>query len=206
MSELQQESVKQESVENSKQESNVDVSHKESTEGSKQESNVMKSEKDEEEQAVFDIMNNGKKTGIAFNVNPVVVTSDDECCTLLTKFMQDHPDLSTDEKQLLTNCIGVTKASDDDDVSFGPAEILFLSQLAQTYPEHANDLVACSHFLTNNVDCEGELPPGLFLGLADAHGELSNMLTEALKMGDNIPELEDDVDDEDFEEPIDNDE
>lgn len=146
----------------------------------------------------FDVLRAGKKVGEAINNNPVTVDTDDQCKTQLEQIKLNLPvPHCTDEINLLDKCIAVVSAKDGDDVVFGPAEILALGKLAERYPSLTKEILACSHHLTESVDCDGDLPDGIFLAAADAHGALAAVLNAALQIG-SIENFAD----EDFEEEL----
>jgi hypothetical protein len=130
----------------------------------------------------LDILAAGKKIGEAFDRNPVSVNTDDECKNLLMKLKADLK-LSSDELGLLDSCIAVVSAEDGDDVIFGPGEIVQLALFAENHPDHVTEIMACSHHLSESVDCDGDLPPGIYLSAAGAYGSLSDIMTRALKSG-----------------------
>lgn len=155
--------------------------------------------------ATIDVLVGTEKKGVAFDVNPVEVSTDAQCKELLLKLGRKLK-LTSEQRDLLDQCITVVSAKDGDDVSFGPGEIFGLSELAVANPTFAPELMACSQHLSESVDCEGELPPDIFLQAAAAYGSLSNVMAAALKSGPIIPGvapiLSDDVSDDDFEEPV----
>lgn len=151
------------------------------------------------ESAIFDVMVKGEKKCQAFDVNPVVISTDEQCKFLLEQ-LKNKLTLTDSQASLLDLCLAVVSAQDGDNVEFGPGEIVGLSELAQCYPDSATEIMACSHHLTESVDCDGELPSNIYLEAALAYGELSNIMSAALKAGPisqdtNIP-------DEDFEEEL----
>lgn len=147
----------------------------------------------------LDIFAAGKKVGEAFDRNPVVVDTDDECRALLMKLKAELK-LSSDELGLLDSCIAVVSAEDGDDVIFGPGEIIQLALFAESHPNYATEIMACSHHLSESVDCEGDLPPGIYLTAAGAYGSLSDIMTNALKLGpvteDYVPNDDDSITEE----------
>lgn len=130
----------------------------------------------------FDILVNGKKRGFAYDSNPVVINTDHECKECLLR-LKSTLDLSNDELELIDTCINVVSSKDGDEVLFGPGEIVLLSLLAEANPSKAPEIMACSHHLSESVDCDGDLPPGIFAGAADAHAALAALMDEALKSG-----------------------
>lgn len=147
----------------------------------------------------FDVMIKGEKKGQAFDVNPVEVTTDAQCKDLLEK-LKKKLSLTDSQLSLVDLCISVVSANDGDDVHFGPGEVVALSELAQSHPDCATEIMACTHHITESVDCDGELPPNIYLEAALAYGELSNVMSAALKAGPISQDTE--VADEDFEEEI----
>lgn len=155
----------------------------------------------ESQQVMFDVLVAGNKVGEAFDVNPIFVEDDSTCKELLIRIKHELP-LKDTEIALIDTCITVVSAKDDDDVLFGPGEICELGELAKTYPSHVKEILACSHHISESVDCEGDLPDGIFAGLASAHAALGDLLEAALKAGNinNYEEFEEIIsDDEDHE-------
>lgn len=136
----------------------------------------------ESESGTFDIMVKGEKTGIAFDVNPVDIKTDEECKTMI-EALRKKLVLTKADESLLECCLSVLSAKDGDDIHFGPGEIIGLSELAQRNPSVAHEIMACSTHLSESVDCEGELPPNFYLQAALAYGGLSNIMAAALNAG-----------------------
>jgi hypothetical protein len=139
----------------------------------------------EETQTSFDIMVNGKKVGETFDFNPIVIETDDSCREFFLDIKENLP-LSESEIELIDGCMEVLLANIDDDVLFGPKEILELESLAEKYPSHTSKILACSHYLMESVDCDGEIPQGIFAELARAHGALGDLFFKGLKAGDAL--------------------
>lgn len=144
------------------------------------------------EKTTFDIEVAGKKTGEAFDVNPVVIETDEQCKVVLLKLKQ-FLSLTEQETALLDSCLVTVSAEVGDDISFGPKEILELSILAQKYPDSATEIVACSQHLCASVECDGDLPPNIFAMMASAHGSLAAALGNG---NDNEDDLSDESDDD----------
>lgn len=139
------------------------------------------------ENKTFDIIVNGEKKGIAYDSNPITVDTDEQCKIMLTN-LRDKLKLSAEQLQLIEQCISVTLAGSGEDIPFGPGEIVDLSLLAMSFPESANEIMACSHHLCESMDCDGELPIGIFSNLAQAHGFLGNALNGNLDDDDSSDE------------------
>lgn len=146
---------------------------------------------------VFDVLVAGKKVGEAFDVNPVVINDDFTCKECLLNLKEDLP-LTETEVELIDKCINVVSSKDDDDVVFGPEEVCDLGDLAQSYPSHMNEILACSHHITESIDFDGEIPFGIYGVLASSYAELGNVLEAAMKIG-NIENIKDFSQFEDFE-------
>jgi len=130
----------------------------------------------------LDVMVKGEKKGVAYNVNPVNLTTDSECKDLINK-LKSELSLTPEQSALLDSCVSVLDATDNDVVHFGPGEILELSVLAQQNLTHSAEILACSQYISECVDCEGELPPNIFLNAAKAYGALTDVMTAALASG-----------------------
>jgi len=151
----------------------------------------------------FDVLVDGMKKGEAYDVNPIVINSDIECKQCL-ETLKKTLILSKEELKLLDSCLAVVSAKDGDSVPFGPGEIISLSELAIKHQDKLNEIMACSHHLSESIDCEGDLPPNIFISTAEVYGALSDILAAGLKAGSitqeySIP-LEDQ--DDDFEEEL----
>jgi len=157
----------------------------------------------EGESDIFDVLINGKKVAEAFDANPLYIETDDSCREYLLSIKEDLP-LTKSEIDLIDQSLLTLSANNGDDVVFGPVEIIEFGSLAEKYPSHTSEILACSHYLTESVDCEGEIPQGIFVTLAQAHGALANMLSFGLKAGDAFNF--NDEDDDEFEEEISDDE
>lgn len=155
----------------------------------------------ESQQAMFDVLVSGNKVGEAFDINPISIEDDSTCKQFLTRIKHELP-LKETEIELINTCITVVSAKDDDDVLFGPREICELGELAKAYPSHVKEILACSHHISESVDCDGDLPDGIFAALAAGHAALAHVLEAALKAGD----INNYQDFEEFEEIISDDE
>ena len=144
---------------------------------------------------VFDILISGQKVGEAFDVNPVYIENDTICKEYLLR-LKDQLPLTESELKLLDSCLTVVSANDDDNVPFGLGEIFSLGNLAETYPSHAKEILACSHHISESIDYEGDLPDGIFLSLACAHAALGDLFQSGLKAGP-IENYQNDDDDDD---------
>lgn len=141
------------------------------------------------EPTTFDIFVGKEKKGIAFDANPIFLQSHEECTNVI-KELKNNLKLTQDESNLFDRCQLVLDSPEDTEVDFGPGEIIELSELAMRNPNEASKILACSNYLINCVECEGDIPQGFFLKLFDAHKELSNLLDKALKDGpiDKLPD------------------
>lgn len=149
---------------------------------------------------IFDVLVSGKKVGEAFDVNPIFIENDAVCKDYLLRLKNELP-LNKSELELIDSCLAVVSAKDDDIVPFGPGEIYSLGKLAESNPSYVKEILACSHFLTDSVDYEGDLPKDIFLSLARAHGALADLLQSGLDIGpiENYVNDDDSTDsDEDF--------
>lgn len=147
----------------------------------------------------FDVMVKGEKKGTAFDINPVEITTDEKCKSQL-EFLKSKLTLSDAQSTLFDLCIDVVSAKVGDDLSFGPGEIVELSEFAQANPEFAPEIMACVQHLNESVDCMGDLPPNVFLDAALAYGGLSNVMCAAMKAGPISCDTE--VPDEELDEEI----
>lgn len=141
----------------------------------------------------FDIMMDGSKVGWTYDGVPPTINTDVECRQCLSDLRSSLP-LTTEEIELIDQCISVVSSANGDDVAFGPVEIVALGDLARKYPARSSDIIACSHHINESIDYEGELPAEALLGAAMAHAALGDAYIMALQ---GVPD-----DDEEFEEPI----
>ena len=147
----------------------------------------------------FDVMVKGEKKGVAFDTNPCVVETDEQCLKELEQLLKDLP-LTETEAKLIKQCMSVATADDDEDVLFGPGELLDLAVLTGKYPDKVTQILACSNHLLGSIDCEGDMPDGIFLKMADMHGELGSLMSRAVKAGPGaIPDSDSDDDQDDEE-------
>lgn len=152
----------------------------------------------EAEQVTFDVLVAGNKVGDAFDANPIVIYDDSTCKEYLLRIKAEL-NLNQTQLELIDTCISVVSAQIDDEVTFGPGEIYALGELGELYPSHVKEILACSHHISESVDCEGDLPDGIYASLAAAHGALGDILEAALKAGDikNYEEFEEIISDDD---------
>lgn len=166
---------------------------------------------DTETPETFDIFVAGEKKGETFDSNPITVESDLECKQML-EHLKTLLDLNGTDLDLIDRCINVVSAKDGDEVIFGPKEIVSLARLAKANPTYAKEVLACSHHLSESVDCDGDLPPGFFLAAAEAYGAMGDIMEAALRLGPIqegvVPSFNDDDyddDDDEFEQLLDED-
>lgn len=146
-------------------------------------------------QVTLDIIEDGEKTGFAYDVNPISVDTDEECKKLLCT-LKDTLTLTPAQVQLIEQCLTVVTSAVDNEVPFGPGEIFELGKLALAFPDSANEIIACSHHLCASVDCEGDLPPNIYLELAQAYGVLGDMAKQGNGEDDDSDNSEDSDDDD----------
>ena len=85
------------------------------------------------ENKTYDIIGaDGVECGVAYDTNPVQITSNEQCLELLLKLKTI---ITNDTDGLLDICIKVLSSTDGDDVEFGPSEIISLAQLAMENPD-----------------------------------------------------------------------
>lgn len=128
----------------------------------------------EEKESTSVVVDEGNEE-FPFGIKPVTLGSDAECKELLEK-IKSTLTLNDEESHLIDGCILVLEAVDGDDVHFGPGEILELALLASKNNSMSTEILACSQFLVESVDCEGEIPPGFFLKVALAYGSLNDIM------------------------------
>lgn len=132
----------------------------------------------------FDIVVNGEKKGSVIDGNSsITIETDDECEALLSLILKDAS-LSTKERHLFESCSKINAADIGQDVEFGPAELLELSMIAMAHPSLADEIMAISHYLVENISFEGDMPPDLFAKMAEAHTALSEIFSDALEKKD----------------------
>jgi hypothetical protein len=133
----------------------------------------------------------------------VVINTDDECRECLEN-LRATMILSEEHIALLDACILVVSAKDDDNLLFGPPEIMGLFELAMAYPTRSNEITACTHHLVESIECDGDFPPDSHLVFEATQTALSNMMSVITSDGTNLPTLN--ADDEISEESITDDE
>ena len=157
---------------------------------------VFNIEDQDESPKIFDVLEQGKKIGEFFDINPIEIDDDETCELYLLRIKNELP-LKEKDVELIDRCLSAVLAKVDDDISFGPEEIVLLGTLAMSYPSHAHEILACSLHITESLDCEIDVPPGLFASLALAHGALGDVYAKGLAIGDisKYEEFEDDITD-----------
>lgn len=88
--------------------------------------------------------------------NPIKVNTDAECVEMLTSLMVELP-LNDMEKELIRSCLNVVMAKPDDDLKFGPCDLIELSLLAKNHSSRANGIQACSYHIYNSIDIVNNL-------------------------------------------------
>src|SRR5687768_13539537 len=102
----------------------------------------------ESESTTFDIMVGTEKTGVAYDINPVDIKTDEQCKTMIEAIKKKlSSSLTEEDTKLLDCCLLVLSAKDGDDIQFGPGEIIGLSELTQRNPSIAHEIMACSTHL-----------------------------------------------------------
>lgn len=146
-----------------------------------------------EESKTFDVMVDGEKKGVAYDTNPVCIETDDQCRKCLTD-LKDKLDLTEEESHLLDLCLKVIDAKDDDIMEFGLGEIVQLAELAEKHFSEAHNITACSLYLFNSIEFEGEVPENIFLNMYDSHKKLGDIYDNALN--NNAEDLSSDSDED----------
>lgn len=141
----------------------------------------------------FDILVAGEKKGEAFNINPVVIESDTQCKEYLENLLKSLT-LTAEESTFLTKCISVLTSENGQEVDFGPADIITFAVLAEKYSEKSTEIMACSQYLTESIDCYCDMPPNIFLLAANAHAGLADLLVPASESRTDDDEDEDEDD------------
>lgn len=152
----------------------------------------------------FEIKKGTQALGTFADVNPVVINSDEECLSVLKTITDKIGNFSEEEKTILDICVETAKAAVEDDIKYGPNEMLGLANMAMAHPDLANELTAVMEFLTQSVENEvdadtlGDYFSNMFL----AHLSLSKPLArDPKKLDDPESESEDEE-----EEPVSDDE
>lgn len=128
---------------------------------------------EEERDQIYDIKVGDEKVGEVPNRNQVVIETDKECAKVL-KQLRKLKNLKASENRLLKRCMKAARASDEDDIDFGPVDFFNLTIMALNHPEISQELMAISHHILSSIDMEGEVPPEAMLKMAALHGELGD--------------------------------
>ncbi len=145
---------------------------------------------------IFSINHNGFKVGEVHDRNPIIINTEEECIKIFND-LKETLTLKEKEKQLIDKCIAVVNANNGENVQYGPDEIIALAALSFSHPEKSYEIMACSHFLTETVEFEGEFPADACISAANSYRELSVMMSNALQLADqniNYDDIEDDSD------------
>ena len=151
----------------------------------------------------FDVIDrHGVKRGVAYDVNPVNITNNDECLVILRDLKLSLPGSC----ELLDSCIKVLESADGDDAQFGPMEIISLSQLAMEHSDKTSEILACTQYLSECIEYGGDVDTNLLGKLISAYSSLGDILTNGLEPnkdgneGDDDDEEYDDSEEDDEEE------
>lgn len=108
--------------------------------------------------------------------NPIIIHTDTEAFHCIKHIIKDVPITDTEELKLLLLCKHIVSAEIGEDIqSFGPLEIIALSELAQKYPLFTNQIMAISDHIVNSLDFfhNQELPAEKFLDVGLLIGNLA---------------------------------
>jgi hypothetical protein len=107
------------------------------------------------------------------DINPVSLDSDEEAVKLIDSLLEGEENWSDKEKKLLARCRAAAAAADGDEVEFGPIELLAISRTGHRHGAVEKQLMALAHYLLDQTEFEGELPPDAYLTAAEAYSGFS---------------------------------
>jgi hypothetical protein len=108
--------------------------------------------------------------------NPISITTDKEALHCINFIINSAPITDTEELKLLLFCKNVVTADIGENIeTFGPLEIIGLSELAQKYTLYTNHIMAISDHIVQSLDFfeNQELPAEKFLDVGLLIGNLS---------------------------------
>ncbi len=139
----------------------------------------------------LDILRDGVKIGEAPDSLPECFEDDEECIEFL-KELKNLLGLPTKYNQTIDNCMAVLTEKLDEEVQFGPVEILRLAELAFRYPHHGTKIMSAVQYLSNSVEFFGELPPNIFAQLGSAYALLGSLPNKPNNDDDENADMDDD--------------
>ncbi len=147
----------------------------------------------------FVIKNGSEEIGSFPDINPVSITTDEECLACVEDLLDRVTTWSEEETQVLKACKAVCLAKEDDDVEFGPVQLLAIVNMAMSHPNVANELASIMVHMSETVDNELERPPEWNLLMLKTYSSIGKPMTR----DPNAEVVSDDSEDEsveDFEE------
>lgn len=139
----------------------------------------------------LDILSDGVKVGEVPDSLPEYFEDDGECIAFL-KELKNLLGLPAKYSQTIDNCVAVLTEKLDEEVQFGPVEILQLAELAFRYPHHGTKIMSAVHYLSNSVEFFGELPEGIYAQLGGIYALLGSLPNKPVNDGDEDADLDDD--------------
>lgn len=140
---------------------------------------------------MLDIFHNGTKIGVVPDTVPDEFDTDDEC-RVFVKELKELPKLSDKHSKTLDNCLTILAQDNNREVSFGPSDILVLSELAFRYPEYALRIMSLLQYLMSCLDFVGTVPEGFYGDVGEAYGYLGSIMGKI--SDDNGEDKLDDID------------
>jgi len=138
----------------------------------------------------LDILRDGAKIGEAPDSLPEFFENDEACIEFL-KELKNMFELPAKYDQTIDNCVAVLTEKLDEEVQFGPVEILRLAELAFRYPQRGTKIMSAVQYLSNSVEFFGELPPNIFAELGSVYALLGSLPNKPIDDEENA-DLDDD--------------
>ena len=123
---------------------------------------------------LMDIVHNGQKVGTIVDGIPDVFADDGECRDFLNE-LRTLKDLKPKHLKTLDNCVAVVTKNENEELNFGPGDILVLTELAFRHPDKSTRIMSCLQYLTNCVDFIGAIPEGFYGEVANAFAYLGSL-------------------------------
>lgn len=142
---------------------------------------------DNEKALLLDILHNGAKIGVVPDVVPDEFDTDDECRSFIIE-LKALPSLSAKHNKTLDCCLLILEQDNDQEITFGPSDILVLSELAFRIPTQGIRIMSLLQYLMSCLDFVGTVPDGFYADVGSAYGYLGSIIgkDDADKDGANL--------------------
>lgn len=124
---------------------------------------------------MLDIFHNGTKIGVVPDTVPDEFDTDEECRVFVNE-LKALPKLSVKHSKTLDNCLTILAQDSEREVSFGPSDILVLSELAFRHPEQGVRIMSLLQYLMSCLDFVGTVPQGFYGDVGEAYGYLGSIM------------------------------